>query len=463
MKAENEMGDTLATRNATDPPAGTKDHPRALSRPLRLAAVLTHPIQYFGPMFRRVAQRPEIELTVLYASLQGAQPYKDTGFDRVIAWDVPLLEGYRHKVLRNYGSERLGAFLRYATPEIVWELKRGRYDAVMVFGWGHAAAWLAFAGARWARIPFMLYGDSVPLYEGEIGGPKRLVKRLVLRRLFGRAGAFLATGTLNRLFYASYGVPAHKCFDVPLAVDNEFFRNTAENARKHRADLRASYGLKPDAVVILFVGKLVPGKRPRDLLAVLKNLQPDFPQLTVAFAGDGELRPYLEAEIARDSLKNAFLLGFVNQSKLPEVYALSDIFVMPSMFDNRGVVVNEAMACSLPVVVTDKTGVWGPGDIVVEGHNGFVYSAGDTDELTRLVRKLVVDSRLREEMGARSLEIVQRQGYNDCVNGILRALYFVKGWPAPSPGVPAGDPAFQIALTTGPISGGQPSRRNSNG
>src|SRR5207302_10701382 len=115
MKAENEMGDTLTTGNAADHPAGTQDHLGALSRPLRLAVVVAHPIQYFGPMFRRLARRPEIELTVLYASLQGAQPYKDTGFDRVIAWDVPLLEGYRHKVLRNYGSERLGAFLRYAT------------------------------------------------------------------------------------------------------------------------------------------------------------------------------------------------------------------------------------------------------------------------------------------------------------------------------------------------------------
>jgi len=141
---------------------------------------------------------------------------------------------------------------------------------------------------------------------------------------------------------------------------------------------------------------------------------------------------------------------------------MSDIFVMPSMFDNRGVVVNEAMACSLPVVVTDKTGVWGPGDIVANGYNGFVYPAGDIDELTRLVRKLVVDSPLREKMGARSLEIVRRQGYNDCVAGILRALYFVKSRPAPPAGVPASDPTFQTAVTNDPVSAGQRPRRNSN-
>lgn len=390
------------------------------SRPYRLAILTSHPIQYFGPLFRRLAQQTQIDLTVLYCSLRGATPSEDPGFGLSFAWDIPLLEGYKYKILKNYWPGRMEGFFSCLNPGVVSELKAGAYDAVIVFGWGNLTAWLAFVSAQLAGIPWMLYGDSVSLYERENGWLKAKVKTALLASLFRKTAAFLVMGRFNQMFYESYGVSRSKCFPVPYPVDNDFFATAAEQGRQHREEIRATYGIPPNIVLLLFVGKLIPGKRPQDILAVLKHLQPSVPYLGAAFVGEGELRASLETETTKQDLKNVFFLGFKNQTELPEVYAMSDIFVLPSIRENWGLVTNEAMACGLPVVVTNRTGV--SGDNVKDGDNGFVYPAGKLGALEKIVHTLAVNPELRNHMGKRSLEIIQNYGYSQCVEGILKAL-----------------------------------------
>ncbi len=137
------------------------------NRPLRLGIVLSHPVQYFSPLFRKLAQRPEIDLTVLYSSLAGSIPAKDREFGMTLAWDTPLLEGYKFKTLKNFGLGAPGKFWTYASPGIVEELWHGRYDAVLVHGWGDVSAWLSVMGARVANVPLMVTGDSNYIHDKE--------------------------------------------------------------------------------------------------------------------------------------------------------------------------------------------------------------------------------------------------------------------------------------------------------
>ena len=397
---------------------------KARSRPFRLAIVVTHPIQYFAPLFKRLAQRSEVELTVLYSSLMGAEPYHDPGFGMTLSWDIPLLEGYQYKILRNYGPGKIASRLSFLSPGVISEIGGGRHDIVIVFGWNLLTYWMAFASARLAGIPFMLYGDSISINEGRHTWLKATVKKLFLRSLFRRASAFLFQGTFNRMFYQSYGAPPGRFFFVPYPIDNDSFAAKAEQARQLRGELRARYGIPADVVLLLFVGKLLPRKRPADVLAVLKSLQPALTNLGAAFVGEGELRTALEAEIARQRLKNTFLLGFKNQGELPELYAMSDIFVLPSQYEPWGLVTNEAMACRLPVVLSNMTGA--SGDLVKEGQNGFVYACGDVEALACAVQELAVDVSLRQRMGQRSFEIIQGFGYDRCVEGILEAVAFTE-------------------------------------
>jgi glycosyltransferase involved in cell wall biosynthesis len=268
----------------------------------------------------------------------------------------------------------------------------------------------------------MLTGDSNYLLDQESRWLKAWVKKVVLTALFRKIKSFLVTGPFNRKFYEKYGVSPERLFFAPLAVDNEYFRQRAELARARRNQLRARYGIPAHLVLLLFVGKLVPWKRPLDIVALLKNLQPEFPDLGAAWVGDGEMRPCLEAEIARQGVKHTFLLGFKNQSELPDLYAMSDVLVLPSWHEPVGLATNEAMASGLPAIVSNRTGVWGPGGLVREGETGFVYPAGDTGALAAAVRKLAGNPGLRRTMGQRATEVVQEYGYERCVAGILAAL-----------------------------------------
>ena len=434
--------------------------------PFRLAILISHPVQYFAPLFRRLAQQPEIDLTVLYCSLYGARTVSDPGFGMSFAWDIPLLEGYQYKELKNYWRGHLKGFFSYTNPGIIRELRTGGYDAVIIFGWGSLVTWLAFAGARLAGIPWMLYGDTISLYEADYRWPKRELRSRLLRALFHATGAFLISGAFNRKFYEQYGASSDKCFDVPLSVDIELFSRRAEEARPRRNELRAKLGIPLDKVLFLFVGKLVRWKRPQDLLEALKCLRATTPNAAVAFVGEGELRPSLEAQIVRLELNDVHLLGFKNQSELPQMYAIADAFVLPSSSDRKPLVVNEAMACGLPVIVSDRTGVWGPGDIVRGGENGFVYPCGDIDALAKAVRKLAIDPGLRLCMGRRSAEIIRNFGYEKCIEGILEALNSVvrPRHCQPNPGIPAKcSPTVALSPDLRPVSqkSNRPFMRNS--
>lgn len=395
---------------------------KTASRPFKLGVLISHPIQYFAPLFRKLAKQQEIELTVLYCSLQGAQTMRDPGFGVSFAWDTPLLEGYRYKELKNYSQGKLNGFFGCTNPGVITELSKGGYDALIVFGWGSLSAWLAFTGARLAGIPWMIYGDNISLYEVGRRLPKRELRKWLLRALFHATDACLISGAFNRKFYELYGVPSEKCFDVPFAVDVDLFARRAAEARPRRNEIRAKLGISQDKVLYLFVGKLLKRKRPQDLLAALKRLRATTSNVAVAFVGEGERRANLEAQIAGSDFGNAYLLGFRNQDELPDLYAMADVFALTSSFDPKPLVANEAMSCGLPVIASDRTGVWGPGDIVRDGENGFVYPCGDVDALAKVILKLSTDPELRQRMGRRSQEIIRDFGYERCVDGVLKAL-----------------------------------------
>jgi glycosyltransferase involved in cell wall biosynthesis len=148
-------------------------------------------------------------------------------------------------------------------------------------------------------------------------------------------------------------------------------------------------------------------------------------RVSVLFMGDGRERHTLEAYAREHGVASVHFVGFVNQSEMPSYYALADVLVLPSSFDPRGTVANEAMACGLPVVISTRVGIYGEGDIVRDGENGFVYPVGDNDALAELLDRLVEDESLRRRMGQRSWEIIREWNFERDVEGVLRALNHV--------------------------------------
>jgi glycosyltransferase involved in cell wall biosynthesis len=398
-----------------------------MERSYRVACLVSHPIQYQAPLFRYLAARPGIELTVFFLSDHSIYAYRDSGFGVDVKWDVPLLDGYRHEFLPRVGKWSGLSFWRPWTFGLRARLRHGRFDALWVHGYAHRGCLAGIAAAKSLNIPVMLRGESNLLSETD-DALKLGVKRIAMPALLRTIDAVLAIGRLNRDYYLHYGVEAGRIFPMPYAVDNEFFRTASERARPKREALRAELGLKPGRAVILFASKMQPHKRAADLLEAYVRLSSDGviePAPYLVFAGDGEERANLERrarELKWDSIR---FIGFRNQSELPSLYGLCDVFVLPSEHEPWGLVVNEAMNAGKPVVVSDRVGA-GP-DLIEDGVNGLVYPTRDVAALADCLRRLVESPEHRAAMGTRALESVARLDFNADREGLLAALDSVVG------------------------------------
>lgn len=388
------------------------------ARPCRLAVLASHPIQYFTPLYRRLAAWPGLELEVFFCRDYGVRPRYDKQFDRAVQWDTDQLAGYRHRFLRNL-SPITDTFnpLHAINPGAFFHLLRG-FDALWVNGYLYPSNWLAaMAGA--------LRGTRLLLRSELRLDPRRGRRRFdalrdrVIRGWIARSDAVLYIGEENRRAYRHYGAREEQLFFAPYSVDVERYAEAARRREAHRARLRAHWSIPADAVIILFVGKLTARKHPEALLRFCTSL-PTRSRAHVVMAGSGPLEGQLRAEVQRRGATNVTFLGFVNQQDLPGVYALGDVFVLPSEREPWGLVLNEAMAAGLPAVVSRDVGA--AADLIAHGETGYVFETGDWDAMERYVRRLIDDEPLRHRTGRAAQERSGRYAYDATVRGVIDAL-----------------------------------------
>jgi glycosyltransferase involved in cell wall biosynthesis len=376
--------------------------------PVRVAHLVSHPIQYFAPLYRELAQRNEIDLTVYYYSDETVRSFHDTDFGRTIEWDVPLLEGYRSVFCdsaRHTGIS--GNPLRHRNFDIVRQLSD--YDVVWAHGYAYLTAWLAFLRARLGGQPFLLREEQTLLRKRPLH--LRLFKTAALGLLFsGSWGLYI--GEANRRYFDHYGLPAKRLFPARYCVDNTYFQREAARLRPERAQIRAELGIADDAPVVLFSGKLIPRKQPMQLVEAFTQVKDPCWLLMV---GDGDQRSVLESR----SPPNVLFTGFMGQRDIVRAYVAADIFVLPSTYETWGLVVNEAMNFSLPIVASDQVGC--TADLVRPGWNGFVTPTESTEALTDAIQELVADASLRSTFGAHSRERIDAYSIEACADGIVRA------------------------------------------
>jgi glycosyltransferase involved in cell wall biosynthesis len=225
-------------------------------------------------------------------------------------------------------------------------------------------------------------------------------------------------GKASREYLQSLGSEQKIISIAPNAVDNAWFRNRGEEVRRRAADFRASLGLPPR--FILFSGRLVPQKGVFDLLDAYAKLESDIrSQVGLVFAGDGFCRTELEQQAKRISPGVICFTGFAHRENLAGLYALAEALVLPTHSDPWGLVVNEAMACGLPIIVSNVAGC--SADLVKDGWNGYIVPPRDADKLSLAINSLVRQPELRERMSARSTEWIQNYSPEACANGLAVA------------------------------------------
>lgn len=385
-------------------------------RKLNLAVLTTHPIQFQAPLFQRMEADPGISPHVYFCWDFGVTEKFDEGFGKKIKWDIPLLEGYQYSFLRNYAlRETSASFFGCVNPGIVSELRKGRYDAILILGWQVFTMVVGLFTAFLFKIPVLMRGEN-PLNQ-ELLKPKwkLFLKRIILPPLFKRISYFLYISEENKEFYRYHGVPDEKLFFMPYAVDNERLIKTAEMLRPQREALRKKLlGINDARPVILFVGKLIEKKRPMDLLQAYERLVVNEPQskTELVFVGDGPLRDTLEKYAEAKKMDRVHFPGFKNQTEVPEYYAIADLYVQASdVGDTAPLTVNEAMCFSLPIIISSRVGTCR--DRVEEGENGFVFPFADISKLYEKISEVVSSPTQIKKLGGHSLEMIKKCSYEE--------------------------------------------------
>jgi glycosyltransferase involved in cell wall biosynthesis len=396
-----------------------------MTRPIRVAWLASHPVQYQAPLFRRIAADSAVELEVLFLSDMSVAGYRDPGFGVRVQWDIDLLSGYQYRFLRAFGDRSHLSFWRPATYGVTRQLRSGGYAVLVLHGYYHQANLQALAAARRLGIPVLLRGES-HLQSESRSSVKLRFKAALAPRFFSQFSGFLAIGSMNRAYYLYYGVPEDRIFSMPYAVDNDFFASRAAAAGQLREDLRRELRLERGRPVILFASKLLPRKRARDLWAAYVRLSEDGvlePRPYLLIVGDGEERRPLEAEVAARGWRSVRFVGFQNQTSLPRYYDLCDVFVLPSEAEPWGLAVNEVMNAGRPVIVSDQVGAGH--DLVIEGQTGYRFQVGDIATLSDRLRTLTEDFARVARMGAAGRRHISNWNFDRDVQGLCTALTFV--------------------------------------
>ena len=395
-------------------------------RHLRLAYLVSHPIQYQAPLLRRIAREPDIDLTVLFGSDFSLRGYKDEGFGVEVAWDVPLLDGYRSEFLPRLRDTGTVSPLSPISRGILRRLQNTdgspAFDALWVHGYASFNALHAILAASALGIPVLLRAESW-LADRPRNALTLAAKHLFLHLLRPAIAATLPIGSRNGEYWAHYFGPDMPQFLMPYAVDNTWFANRA--AAADIPSLRAHLHLAPGRPIILFASKLQPRKHADHLLEAYARLcsANTEPRPYLLIAGDGEQRGQLEArarELALDSIR---FLGFRNQSELPALFALADVFVLPSRHEPWGLIVNEAMAAGCAVVVSDEVGAHA--DLITPGVEGFVFPVGDIDALTTALSNVLSTRQQAERMGQAAKARIATWDFEADVRGLRSALAHV--------------------------------------
>jgi len=385
----------------------------------RVLLVGSHPVQYAAPVFRQMAEHPQLDILVAYCSLQGAEPAVDPQFGVPIAWDIPLLEGYPWVHIPNQSPRpRLGRFFGLLNPGL-WKLVRtGGFDAVVMFtGYVCASFWIAVSAAKSKRVALLFGTDAHELHPRDGRRWKVPVKRWLWPRLFRLADKVLVLSSGGVALMRSLGLPDGRVALTPYVVNNDWWLEGA--AAVNREAVRADWGVPENSPVVLFCAKLQPWKRPLDVLRAFAKAS--MSQAVLVYAGEGPLRAQLEAEAASLGVaERVRFMGFVNQSQLPALYRAADLLVLPSESEAFGVVVNEAMLCGCPAAVSDRVGA--RHDLVRPGETGFVFPCGDVDALAEILQKALPNRAGLQALGAAARRRMETWSPREYIQALVQAI-----------------------------------------
>ncbi len=348
----------------------------------KIAIVITHPIQYYAPFFKKLNSQKDIKIKVFYTWEQAKDKVIDKKFGKEIKWDIPLLEGYEYTFVKNTATkQQSNKFWTIKNPTLIQEIAGWHPHAIIVFGWNNLSHFKAMKYFK-GKVPVYFRGDSTLLDEKQ--NIKKFIRRIWLKYVYKHIDYALYVGTKNKEYFQEMGLKAKQLVYAPHAIDNNrFFDNNTKKYTEKAEAWRKELGFSDNDLIILFVGKLEPKKNPHIFVELAQRLQ----NYKFIIVGNGQLEK--ELKNISTNTNNILFLPFQNQSIMPIVYRLGDIFILPSSGPGEtwGLAVNEAIACEVPVIVSDKVGC--AYDLIENKDTGYIFHADNITDLENKTKILI--------------------------------------------------------------------------
>ncbi|MBX2931851.1 MAG: glycosyltransferase family 4 protein [Chitinophagaceae bacterium] len=369
----------------------------------KLAIVSTHPIQYYAPLFKLMAENNSMEIKIFYTWGQAKDTILDKDFGIERKWDIPLLEGYEYQFVENV-SKQPGShhYKGIINPTLISDIEDWNANAILIFGWNfqsHLKAIRYFKG----KIPIIFRGDSTLLDEPSGFSIKKIARRVFLTWVYKHIDIALYVGKANKAYYKVHGLKEEQLIFAPHAIDNNRFATITQEQEYFIKKTKQHFQIVDTDITFVFCGKFQPKKNPLLLLNTFKQILQQ--NIHLIFVGNGELENEMKAIATNDA--RIHFLPFQNQSFMPTIYRLGDVYCLPSSGPGEtwGLAVNEAMACRKAVLVSNKCGC--SYDLIQEGINGFVFKTNDTKDLAEKIDLLAISKQQLQQMGKASESIIQ--------------------------------------------------------
>ena len=362
---------------------------------------------YRTPLFEELARNPTIDLIVYFTS----------GSEQNREWNAELSDSFNSKILPGITLNIGQKTFYHINPTIVTELLFGKFDVIISAGYSSFSNQIAFFIAKSLKIPFILWSGSTVNEPSKLRSFSLPLIKLIVKY----ADAYIAYGTNAKEYLVQLGAQKDKVFVSFNTVDTTFFGKQCVKCKSKKTILKNKFGINHENI-ILYVGQLIERKGVNYLLKAHEKLSDKY-DVGLVLVGSGNQKQELMKLCEDNAIDNVHFIDFVQKDALPQYYAIADVFVLPSTEEVWGLVINEAMACGLPVISTDKVGA--SIDLIKQGVNGYVIPASDVDRLFESLEMILSDSKLKSSMGKASEEIINDFTISHAAKRFVRAIDFV--------------------------------------
>lgn len=364
---------------------------------------------YRVPLFNQISKIKYIDLEVLFCQVKTK--------DRL--WNIPLDMRFNYKILKGFRCQlkRKSMYAKrtvHINPGLIFHLLKKNPDVIISAEYS-LPTFLAFSYCKLFKKRFISWSEGTPFTERNITLFQKILRKLIIHN----CDAYVAASQDAKKYFLSFGVDYNRVFIGIQTLDIKEFKRRCEKARKNKDTLRDLRGWKEN--IILYSGSVIERKGIIHLLKAFKLLTERNKDVRLLIVGDGkEYKKYKIYCKINNIEEKVYFSGFIQQNELPFYYASADIYLFPSLEDTFAVTVNEAMAAGLPIVCSKFAGC--ANDLIENGVNGYIIDPYDHGSIVRYLERILSDSKLRENMGKASFNIIDRFDIDKAADGFFKAI-----------------------------------------